>query len=79
MAEYPTNPFVIPLDLGKGGHGGILVADADNDGLQDYLLTAGTRTDRSPVTASIDCSNLRFKAGSVGNRTIAVPSSSHST
>jgi len=37
--QYDENPFVIKLNLPTedDGVGGIIVADADNDGLMDYL------------------------------------------
>jgi len=40
--QYEANPFVIALDLpgpGDSSAGGIVVADLDNDGLMDYLVT----------------------------------------
>ncbi len=39
--QYPSNPFVIQLDIPAEdkGIGGIITADVDDDGLMDYLVT----------------------------------------
>lgn len=41
LASYPTNPFVIKMDIPAedDGSGGIVVFDVNGDGLMDYLVT----------------------------------------
>jgi len=40
-SQYPSNPFVIRLDIPKprDSGGGVIVADLDGDGRRDYLVT----------------------------------------
>ncbi|MCL4219548.1 MAG: hypothetical protein KJ052_21415, partial [Candidatus Hydrogenedentes bacterium] len=40
-AQYEANPFVIPLEIppSSESEGGIIVADVNDDGLLDYLVT----------------------------------------
>ncbi|MCG8605558.1 PKD domain-containing protein [bacterium] len=46
--EYPTNPFVIPIDQpALTERGGIIVADFDSDGLLDYALSTKEDPERS--------------------------------